>query len=125
MPSYSLDLRERIVKAHVEEGQNKSEVARRFEVSRWTVNRYIKRAEAGNLAATPHPGTQPWLSGAQSEVLRQQVEAHNDWTLEEHAEALAEATGIELKKSAIDKYLRKLGISRKKRASILLNETKR
>ena len=126
MAGYSLDLRERIVKAHVEEGQNKSEVARRFGVSRWSVERYIKRAQEGNLAATPHPGSKPWLSGAQSEVLRQQVEAHNDWTLEEHAEALAEATGIELKKSAIDKYLRKLGISHKKRVFTQQNEmTKR
>lgn len=119
MPGYSLDLRERIVKAHVEERQNKSEVARRFGVSRWTVDRYIKRAEAGQLAATPHPGGKPWLSGAQCEVLRQQVEEHNDWTLEQHAEALVRATGVALKKSAVDKYLRKLGISRKKRASTL------
>lgn len=115
MASYSVDLRERIVRA-VEEGQNKSAVARRFGVSRRSVQRYVKRAESGQLAATPHPGSKPWLSDEQSEVLRQQVEDHNDWSLEQHAEALAEATGIELKKSAIDKYFRKLGISRKKRA---------
>lgn len=107
----------------MEEGQNKSEVARRFGVSRWSVDRYVKRAEAGNLAATPHPGSKPWLNSAQCEVLREQVKDHNDWTLEQHAEALAEATGVELKKSAIDKYLRKLAISRKKRASMPLSET--
>jgi transposase len=123
MPSYSLDLRERIVKAHVEEGQNKSEVARRFGVSRWTVDRYCKRAEAGCLAATPHPGSKPWLDGAQPEALGQQVGKHNDWTLEQHAEALAETTGVMLKKSAIDKYLRKLSISRKKRAFMQQSET--
>ena len=122
MSGYSLDLRERIVSAHVEEGQNKSEVARRFGVSRWTVKRYVERAEAGNLAATPHPGNKPWLSGAQCEVLRQQVEEHNDWSLEQHAAGLAKTTGIELKKSAVDKYLRKLGISHKKRASTQQNE---
>lgn len=125
MAGYSLDLRERIVSAHVEEGQNKSEVARRFGVSRWTVDRYVKRAEAGNLAATPHPGNAPWLGGEQCEVLRKQVEEHNDWSLEQHAEALAEATGIALKKSAVDKYLRKLGISRKKRASTQQSEMTR
>ena len=43
MASYSVDLRERIVKAHLEEGHNKSAVARRFGVSRWSVARYIKR----------------------------------------------------------------------------------
>ena len=122
MPGYSLDLRERVVKAHSEEGQNKSEVARRFGVSRWTVERYVKRAASGTLAATPHPGNRAWLSGAQSELLKKQVEAHNDWTLEQHAEALAEATGVTLQKSAIDKYFRKLGISRKKRAFTQPNE---
>ena len=111
------------MKAHVEEGQNKSEVARRFGVSRWSVERYVKRAEAGHLAATPHPGNKPWLNEAQCEVLRQQVKDHNDWTLEEHAEALAEATGVALKKSAVDKYLRKLGMTRKKRASTPPSET--
>jgi len=95
MAGYSQDLRERVVKAHVEEGQNKSLVARRFGVSRWTVDRYVKRAEAGSLAATPHPGPKPWLDGAQSEVLTRQV----------------------------DKYLRKLGITRKKRASMRSSET--
>lgn len=123
MAGYSLDLRERVVKAHAEEGQNKNEVARRFGVSRWTVARYVKRAEAGNLAARPHPGGKPWLNEKQREVLRQQVEEHNDWTLEEHARALAEATGVKLKKSAVAKYLRKLGVTHKKRAFMRLKET--
>lgn len=57
MASYSLDLRERIVKAHLEEGQNKSAVARRFGASRWSVERYIKRAAVGTLAATPVPSS--------------------------------------------------------------------
>lgn len=124
MPAYSLDLRERIVEA-VEQGQNKSAVARRFGVSRRSVQRYVERAKAGQLAATRHPGSKPWLGEAQCEVLKQQVQDHNDWSLEQHAKALAEATGIELKKSAVDKYFRKLGISRKKRVSMQPSETRR
>ena len=124
MASYSLDLRERVVKAHVEEGQNKSAVARRFRVSRWTVDRYVKRAAAGRLAATPHPGVKQRLSGAQCEVLREQVKAHKDWTLEQHAEALVEATGVKIKKSSVGNYLKRLGITHKKRASSLANAIK-
>ena len=101
MPAYSLDLRERIVKADREEGQNKREVARRFGVSRWTVERYLKRAALGDLAAAPHPGKGCKLNEHHHEILRQQVAEHNDWTLEQHAEALAEATGVELKKSQV------------------------
>lgn len=125
MGSYSLDLRTRIVKAHVEEGQTKSAVARRFEVSRWTVGRYVKRAAKGRLAATPHPGSRQRLAAVEREVLQAQVNAHGDWTLEQHAEALLKATGVEIKKSSVGNYLKRLGISHKKRASSPQSGTKR
>jgi transposase len=117
MASYSLDLRERVVKAHVEEGQNKSAVARRFGVSRWSVGRYVKRSEAGTLAATPHPGKRQRLDGAGCEVLRRQVQDHHDWSLARHAEELTKVTGVELKKSSVGNYLKRLGITHKKRVS--------
>lgn len=123
MASYSLDLRERIVRAHVEEGQNKSAVARRFGVSRWSVDRYVRRSAAGSLAATPHPGKRQRLGSAQCEVLRRQVQEHHDWTLEQHAEALAKETGVEIKKSSVGNYLKRLGITHKKRASLPRSET--
>ena len=123
MASYSVDLRERIVKAHVEEGQNKSAVARRFGVSRWSVARYVKRSKAGSLAATPHPGKRRLLDSEGCEVLRQQVQEHHDWSLEQHAQELAETTGVEIKKSSVGNYLKRLGISYKKRASLPASET--
>ncbi len=125
MGSYSLDLRERIVKAHLEEGQSHSVVARRFGVSRWSVRRYLNRAAAGSLAPTPHPGRRQRLDEAGCEVLRAQVAEHHDWTLEQHAAALTEATGIPIKKSSVGNYLKRLGITHKKRASSRLSETKR
>jgi len=125
MASYSVDLRERIVKAHLEEGQSKSAVARRFGVSRWSVERYVKRAAVGNLARTPHPGRKPRLGRDECEVLRAQVQDHPDWSLEQHAAALTETTGVELKKSSVGNYLQRLGITYKKRASRRVNETRR
>ena len=137
MASYSVDLRERVVKAHLEEGQNKSAVARRFGVSRWTVERYVERAAAGSLASTPHPGRPQRLDGAGCEALRAQVRDHHDWSLEQHAAALTAATGVALKKSSVGNYLKRLGITRtrgtspalvgvlsKKRVSSPRNETK-
>ncbi len=122
MASYSVDLRERVVKAHVEEGQNKSAVARLFGVSRWSVGRYVKRSAAGTLAARPHPGKRQRLDGAGCEVLRRQVQEHHDWSLARHAEELAKATGVELKKSSVGNYLKRLEITHKKRASSPLSE---
>lgn len=115
MTSYSVDLRERIVKAHLEEEQNKSAVARRFGVSRWTVERYVKRAATGSLAPTPHPGGKRRLDGAGCEVLKEQIREHHAWSLEQHAEALTQATGVEIKKSSVGNYLKRLGITHKKR----------
>jgi transposase len=54
--------------------------------------------------------------------LRRQVEAHSDWTLERRAEELAKETGIKLKKSALGSYLKRLGITHKKRAFSPANE---
>ena len=124
MGSYSLDLRERVVKAHLEEGQRHSVVAKRFGVSRWSVRRYLKRASAGSLAPTPHPGRRQRLGEAGCEVLRAQVAEHHDWTLAQHAAALTAATGIPIKKSSVGNYLKRLGITHKKRVSSPPNELK-
>lgn len=115
MSGYSLDLRERIVKASVEEGQSRSEVARRFGVSRWSVRRYLKRSAAGSLAPLPHPGRRQRLGEAACEALRKQVETHPDWSLAQHAEAIGAATGIVIKKSSVGNYLKRLGVSYKKK----------
>ena len=97
--------RERIVRTSAEKGRSSSEVARRFGVSRWRVRRHLNRAAAGSLAPTPRPGRKQRLARAH-EVLRRQVEAHHDWTLEQHA-ALADTTGIEIK-SSVGTYLKRL-----------------
>lgn len=114
MAGYSLDLRERVVKAVKEEKQSTKEVAERFRISRWTVNRYLKRYEEGQLAATKHPGQAKRLDGEQIEFLRKQSIRYKDWTLEEHAEAFTKGTGIVLKKSSVANYFKLLGITSKK-----------
>lgn len=114
MSVYGVDLRERIVGA-VEQGESKSAVARRFKVARSTVIDYMKRHEAGNLAAKKHPGPKSWLDNEGRKVLEKQVEDHNDWTLEQHAEGLFKSTGLRVKKSAIGKYFKQMRITRKKR----------
>jgi transposase len=114
--AYSLDLRERVVKAYEESG-NQSEVARRFSVSRWVVGSWVKRAKEGKLEAQSPPGQKGRLDEQGCEVLRKQVEEHKDWTLEEHSRGMKEKTGIELRKSAIGNYLNKMRISYKKKST--------
>lgn len=114
MKAYSLELRERMVKAVKEEKQRTKAVAQRFGVSRWTVNRYLKRAAEGKLAASKPPGRPRSLDEAGLELINPQVKDHKDGTLEPHAEALTEATASSLKKSSIGNYLKQLGITLKK-----------
>ena len=111
-----MDLRERVIKA-VESGESKAKVAERYSVSLSTVKRYVRLSKAGNLAGKKPPGQVSWLDSEGEKVLRQQVEEHNDWTLEQHAEGLCKGTGITVKKSAIAKYFKRLKITRKKKPS--------
>jgi transposase len=113
--AYSLDIRKRVVKAH-KEGQSKNAIAKRYELSWRTVDKYINRFEAGKLEADSPPGRKPWLDAEGCEVLKQQVQEHADWTLEEHSDALYESKGIRLKKSAVSNYLRKLNLRYKKKS---------
>ncbi len=123
MSCYSQDLRERIVRA-VNQGGRQTAVGKRFEVSLSTVKRYVKRQAQGKRAVSKHPGRQRRLKDTGCEQLRKQVEEHHDWSLEQHAAELAKATGVELKKSSVGNYLKRLGITHKKRALSLQNETK-
>ncbi len=123
MKSYSLDLRERIVAAVVG-GQHKTAVSERFGVSRSTVKRYAKRQLSGQLAPSKRPGRQRQLDVKSCERLRKQVEAHQDWSLERHAQELTKTTGVEIKKSSVGNYLKRMGITYKKRALSPANETK-
>lgn len=63
-----MDLRERVVAA-CEQGQSQVEVAQRFGVCTKTVQRYVARAKAGQLAPRPLPGRSPRLAPDQEPVL--------------------------------------------------------
>lgn len=125
MRAYSEDLRVRIVAAVQEEGLTKVEVARRFKVDRSTVYRYLERAEQGELKARRSPGRKAKLRLEQRQALQRQLEEHSDDTLIEHAARFAEEQGIKLGFSTVNLYCKRLGITRKKRVSMLKSETKR
>lgn len=123
MSGYSLDLRERIVRA-VNQGEGKTAVGKRFEVSVSTVKRYVKRSAQGQLAPRQSSGRKRLLDADGCEQLQKQVAAHHDWSLAQHAEALSKERGIELKKSSVGNYLKRLGITHKKRVLSPANEMK-
>jgi len=79
MKAYALDLRERVVK-FIKSGGSKAEAARRFELGRRTVYRYLTAVEAGTLA--PKVSWGHWRK-LDPQKLQIHVKKHPDATLKE------------------------------------------
>ena len=79
MKAYALDLRERVVK-FIKLGGSKAEAARRFELGRSTVYRYLDAVQAGTLA--PKASWGHWRK-LDPQKLRAHVKKHPDATLKE------------------------------------------
>lgn len=119
MPApYSVDLRERVLHACTREGLKRAEAAVRFRVAERTVYNWLKDCKSGRTEPRPHAGGRASaISGAVAEALIALVAEANDRTLGEYADQLAERTGVRVSRSAVDRALRRLGYTRKKRHS--------
>jgi transposase len=115
MRAYSLDLRERIVKAR-KTGLRAAEIAKRYGVSRATVYRYFDLDEQGHLEARQPPGRPAKLDEQGCERLKQQVKDYPSLSLQEHADRYAKHYKQRLSFSGINGYFNRLGIKRKKDA---------
>ena len=79
MKAYALDLRERVVK-FIQGGGSKAEAARRFDLARSSVYRYLVAAQKGTLPPKTSWGTWRKLD---PEKLQTHVKKHPDATLKE------------------------------------------
>jgi len=124
MRAYSVDLRERIVRAVRQRHQSAEAVAAQFEVSVWTVKRYLKRADEGRLPPSPIPGRPREIGAEQEDALRAQWRGAQDALLAEPCAAWAAAQGARVHPTTMARALARLGWSRKKRSSTPPNGTK-
>jgi transposase len=117
MRAYSVDLRERIVRA-VADGVPQSVAARTFGVARASVQRYVgQRGATGGLAPRTAPGPAHKIGPGAAAALRAQVAAAPDATLAEHAERWEREQGERLSAATVHRALARLDITRKKRPS--------
>jgi transposase len=116
---YSVDLRERVLRAH-EAGEGSQRVlAKRFGVSVGAVCGWLAAArEEGRRGPRPHGGGRGALGGADPQVLATLVAERDDLYLTEYARRLAERTGVRRPSAAaVCRALARLGLRRKKRRS--------
>lgn len=126
MKSYSIDLREKIVAAHVQKKISIRKIANIFSVSKSLVQKLVKQQKVdGNLQSKPRGKPQfSHLTNAEIE-LRELVEIHPDATLIELCELFADKTGNLVGRSAMCRALQKLGLNRKKKQSAVPKQERR
>ena len=112
---YGEEFRERVVAA-VDRGHAHVEVAALFEIGIATVERYLaRRRRTGSLKPDKFGGHRRHKLADHEATVRALVLAGPDQTLEELRAELARS-GIEVSKSALDRFLRMLDFTYKKNA---------
>jgi transposase len=116
MKAYSVELREKIVTAHLAEKMSIRKVATRFTVSKSLVQKLIKQQRCeGSLQPKRRGKPQfSYLTNRETEV-RALVAEHPDATLVELCELFAQNTGHWVSRTALCRYLKKLGLPRQKK----------
>ncbi len=114
MHAYSIDLRERIVRA-VEADQARATVARTFQVSLSTVKRYAaQHRTSGSLAPKRPARQQPRITPAHYLALLAQLAAQPDATLEEHCQTWAQTQGVRVSVPTMWRAITRVGWTPKK-----------
>ncbi len=84
MKAYSLDLRERVLRA-VDQGRSRAEIVQVFGVSLSTIKRYVKQQRnEGHVQPKAIPGRSPKKRARVEESVLPQLQANADATLEQH-----------------------------------------
>jgi transposase len=122
--AYSLDLRERIIKA-VKAGYKHQDIAEQFGVGIATVRRYVQRDKEGKLAPDSPPGRPADIPSEQHGVLTKQIRKYPDATLRKQCELWLEAQGTRVSVTAMCRALQRAKLTRKKRLSEPVNVVKK
>lgn len=122
MKAYSLEFRRKIIKVYEAESISQRKLAKRFGVALSFVQKLLKQyRETDSIAPkTRTRQTPPKLTAEHLAVLRRLVEVQNDATLEELRVQLAAETDVLVSRSTIDRALKKLELTVKKRRSMRL-----
>jgi len=118
MHAYSLDLRRRVVRAYEQGHDSIAEIAEQFSVSTSFVKKMLRQWSAsGDLSPLPHGGGKPAsLSVQAQQKLRGKVREQSDLTLAELQVFLVTEQETSVHPATISRALKRLGLSRQKKA---------
>ena len=125
MKAYSVDLREKVLRA-VDQGYPRNEIIKLLGVSRATIKRYLKqRRETGTISVRPIPGRNSKKFAPLQAGLVAQLQAYPDATLETHCQIWEHEHGLRVSPTTMGRAIRRVGWTRKKRRWVPLNATKK
>ena len=122
MRPYSIDFREKVVKAYERGDTSSRKLAARFEVSRAFVQRLLKQKKiTGHVQPQKQGGRMTSELQKYSTQIVQMVENYPDSTLGEYCEYWGETYGLWVSTSTMCRALKKQQLTRKKRRYVAVN----
>lgn len=116
---YPIELRRRAVSAYDEGEGSIREIAERFTIGTATLKRWLKRAEAGCLDASPMGGSRGTLVDAEGEkMIHTMLTDVPDLTLVELSEAYTGETGVVVSPQTMSATVARMGFTRKRGSSV-------
>lgn len=120
MPApYSLELRERVIRAVDESPHEIAEIAGRFRITQRTIYTWLARRKEGQtLAPKPHAERRALRVDEEgAKLLARLVDEKNDRTLAEYADAYFEQSGVRLNRVTLHRAMLRLKLPWKKKRS--------
>jgi len=126
MKSYSNDLRRKIVAAYETGDYSQDEIAELFGVSQKSVSNFVRRQDqTGSPDKLPRGGgRQPQLDEPARQFIRDLLKANNHLTLSQVCQQVDEKCKTRVSVPTMGRVLLALGLTRKKRRSTPVNETR-
>ena len=125
MKAYSVDLREKVLRA-VDQGYAREEIVKLLGVSRATIKRYLKqRRETGTVAPKTIPGRPPKKLGLLQAELVAQLQAHADLRLEDQCRLWEQTHGVQVSTATMSRAIKRVGWTRKKRRWVPANAVRK
>src|SRR5690242_21784254 len=105
MKAYSVDLREKVLRA-VDQGHAREGIVKLLGVSPATIRRYLKqRRETGSVAPKARPGRPARKLGPLQADLVAQLQAHDDVRLEDHCQLWEQSYGVKVSTATMSRAI--------------------